>query len=147
MITLLLATTCSHSVIALGYSTVYTPRDSTFKNLILPTPWTCVFRRILTTKWNYYSKNSKQSVFVLEKWPLLIWRYEQYVYVLLKALSPNQAVPWLWQLVTGLSPWMTAFDPKRSHLRFVVEKFALGQGFCPGNLAFLCQYHSTNAQY
>jgi hypothetical protein len=40
-----------------------------------------------------------------------------------------QAVPWLRQLVTGLSPRRPGFNPGSVHVGFVVDKVALGQGF------------------
>jgi hypothetical protein len=41
----------------------------------------------------------------------------------------RQAVPRLRRLVAGLSPRRPGFDPGSVHVRFVVDKVALGQGF------------------
>jgi hypothetical protein len=41
----------------------------------------------------------------------------------------NQAVPWLRRLVASLSPRRPGFDPGSVHVRFVVDKVALGQFF------------------
>jgi hypothetical protein len=38
-------------------------------------------------------------------------------------------VPWLRWSVTGLSLWRPSFDPEPVHMRFVVDKVALGQDF------------------
>ena len=40
-----------------------------------------------------------------------------------------RAVPWLRRLVAGLSPRRPGFDPGPVHVRFVVDKVALGQVF------------------
>jgi hypothetical protein len=40
-----------------------------------------------------------------------------------------KAVPWLSRLVAGLSPRRPGFDPGSVHVRFVVDKVALGQVF------------------
>jgi hypothetical protein len=45
--------------------------------------------------------------------------------------STSEAVPWLRRLVAGLSSQRPGFDPKSVHVRFVVDKVALGQGFLP----------------
>jgi hypothetical protein len=39
------------------------------------------------------------------------------------------AVPWLRRLVAGLSPRRPGLDPRSVHVRFVVDKVALGQVF------------------
>jgi hypothetical protein len=41
----------------------------------------------------------------------------------------QKAVPWLRQLVAGLSPRRPGFDHGSVHVRFVVDKVALGQAF------------------
>jgi hypothetical protein len=41
----------------------------------------------------------------------------------------GKAVPWLRRLVAGLLPRRPGFDPGSVHVRFVVEKVALGQVF------------------
>jgi len=38
-------------------------------------------------------------------------------------------VPWLQQLVTGLSQQKSRLNPKPRHVGFVVDKVTLGQGF------------------
>jgi hypothetical protein len=43
----------------------------------------------------------------------------------------KKAVPWLRRLVAGLSPRRSGFDSGSVHVRFVVDKVALGQGFPP----------------
>jgi hypothetical protein len=40
-----------------------------------------------------------------------------------------KAVPWLRWLVIGLSPQRTRFAPGSVHVRFVMDKVALGQEF------------------
>jgi hypothetical protein len=55
------------------------------------------------------------------------------------------AVPSLRRLVAGLSPQRPGFDPGSVHVRFVVDKLALGQVFSPSTLVFLCQFYSTGA--
>jgi hypothetical protein len=53
-------------------------------------------------------------------------------------------VPWLRRLVAGLSSRRSGFDTGSVHVRFVVDKVALGQVF--SNLSvFPCQFHSTGA--
>jgi hypothetical protein len=41
----------------------------------------------------------------------------------------SKAVPWLRRLVAPLTPLTPGFDPGSVHVRFVVDKVALGQGF------------------
>jgi hypothetical protein len=51
-------------------------------------------------------------------------------------------------LVAGLSPQRPGFDRRSSvHMRFVLDKVALGGGFSPNSLVFPSQYHSTNAPH
>jgi hypothetical protein len=50
----------------------------------------------------------------------LLFREVMYVY---------KGVPWLRRLVAGLSPRRLGFDPGSVHVRFVVDKVALGQVF------------------
>jgi hypothetical protein len=57
----------------------------------------------------------------------------------------KSAVPWLRQLVTGLSLWRPRFNPGSVHVGFVVDKVALGQVFPPSTSVFLCEFHSTGA--
>jgi hypothetical protein len=57
----------------------------------------------------------------------------------------QKALPWLRRLAAGLPPRRPGFDPGSVHVGFVVDKVALGQGFPPSSLAFLCQFHSTGA--
>jgi hypothetical protein len=40
-----------------------------------------------------------------------------------------KAVPWLRRLVAGLWPWRHRFHPRLVHVRFLVDKMALRQGF------------------
>ena len=56
------------------------------------------------------------------------------------------AVPWLRQLVAGLSPHRLGFDPWSFHARSVVDKVALGQFFSEYFGLFL-SVPSTNAPY
>jgi hypothetical protein len=42
------------------------------------------------------------------------------------------------QVVAGFPPWRPGFDPKSSHVRFVVKKVALGQ-VCSEYFGFPCQ--------
>jgi hypothetical protein len=55
-----------------------------------------------------------------------------------------RAMPWLTQLVTGLSPRRPGFDPRSVHVGFVVDKVALGQVFSE-YFGFPRQFHSTGA--
>jgi hypothetical protein len=48
----------------------------------------------------------------------------------------NKAVPWLRQLVAGLSPWRPRFAPGSVHVGFVVDKMAFGQVFSPSSSVF-----------
>jgi hypothetical protein len=41
----------------------------------------------------------------------------------------SKAMPWLRQLVSGLSPQRPMFVPRSLHVRFVVDRVALGQVF------------------
>jgi hypothetical protein len=43
--------------------------------------------------------------------------------------SSERTVPWVSQLVTGLSVWRPGFHPRPAHVRFVLNKVALGQIF------------------
>jgi hypothetical protein len=56
-------------------------------------------------------------------------------------------VPWLRRLVAGLSPRRPGFDPGSVHVRFVVDKVALGQvpPPPPSTSVFPCQFHSISA--
>jgi hypothetical protein len=60
-------------------------------------------------------------------------------------VTPNLAVPWLRQLVTGLSPRRSGFDPQSVYVGFVVDKVVLGQVFFPSTSVFPCQFHSIAA--
>jgi hypothetical protein len=55
------------------------------------------------------------------------------------------AVPWLRQLVAGLSTRRPGFDPSSVHVGFVVDKVALGQVSTQSTSVFICQFHSTGA--
>jgi len=55
-------------------------------------------------------------------------------------------MPWLRRLIAGLSPRRPGFDTASVTLRFVVDKVAL-VGCSENTSTFLCQYHSTDAQY
>jgi hypothetical protein len=55
------------------------------------------------------------------------------------------AVPWHRRLVAGLSSRRPGFDPASVHVRFMVDKVALGQVFFPKYLGFACQFHATGA--
>jgi hypothetical protein len=63
------------------------------------------------------------------------------------ARDQNQtvAVPWLRRLAAGLPTWRPGFDPGSVHVRFVVDKVALGQVFPPSSSVFPCQFLSTGA--
>jgi hypothetical protein len=52
---------------------------------------------------------------------------------------------WLRRLVAGFSPQRPGFDPGSVHVRFVVDKVALGQVFFSELSVFPCQFHSTGA--
>ena len=47
------------------------------------------------------------------------------------ALPPHSSLPWLRQLVTGLSQWRSMFNPGPVHVRFLMDQVALGQDFLP----------------
>ena len=64
--------------------------------------------------------------------------------ILSKAFS---TLPWLRRSVSGLSPRWPNFNPKSFHVRFVVDKAALGQFLSPSTSVFPCQYHIANAPY
>jgi hypothetical protein len=100
-----------------------------------------------------------------------------YLYVLIKTVCIIVAVSWLSRLVTGLSLTTPRFAPNSVHVRFVVDKVALGLVFIPVHpfspvsiipqmlhthsfiyhrrcimffsqySSFPRQYHSTNAPY
>jgi hypothetical protein len=40
-------------------------------------------------------------------------------------------LPWLRWLIVGLSPWRPGFDPSSAHVRFMLDKVALGQVLSP----------------
>jgi hypothetical protein len=57
-----------------------------------------------------------------------LYRYQNYVVIFCwKFLL--KTVPWLRQLVVGISPRIPGFDPRALFVGFVVDKLALGQGF------------------
>jgi hypothetical protein len=82
------------------------------------------------------AKNALQFYFLLYiNRPLHMFRFMQ------KPSSGGWAVPWLRRLVAGLSPRRPGFDPGSVHVRFVVDKVALGQVFlrvvsCPLSISF-----------
>ena len=47
----------------------------------------------------------------------------------LQNLSNSKPVPWLRQVVAGLSPPSHGFDPRSVRARYVMDKVALGQAF------------------
>ena len=69
-------------------------------------------------------------------------RYGLNLYVVCSVLP---AVPWLRQLVAGLSP--PGFDPRSVHVRCVVDRMALGQVFLPVLQFFPCKYRTTCAPH
>ena len=63
---------------------------------------------------------------------------------ILRVFKP--VVPRLRLIVAGLSLRMLGFSPRSGHLRFMVDRVALGQVYFSPRvfLLFPCQYHSTN---
>ena len=47
--------------------------------------------------------------------------------------------------VVGFSPCTPRFDSRPFHVRFVLDKLALGQVFFPSTSPFTCQHHPNNA--
>jgi hypothetical protein len=57
----------------------------------------------------------------------------------------HMTVPWLGQLISGLSVWRTWFHPRSVHVGFVVDKVELAQVSLRLTW-FSNQYHSTDDQ-
>jgi hypothetical protein len=47
-------------------------------------------------------------------------------------------------IVDGFPPWRPKFKPGSSHVRYVVDKVALGQVFSPSTSVSPANLHSTN---
>jgi hypothetical protein len=56
-------------------------------------------------------------------------RYGLELYIRFTLIFVFKAVPWLRLLVAGFSPRSPGFDSRSVHVRFVVDKVALRQGF------------------
>jgi hypothetical protein len=95
----------------------------------------CTSRAIL------YSPKSQWSAYSVEKYdvsncngyqgkfPWVLCLYWEWT---VAGPSLKKAMPWLRRLVTGLSPQRPGFDPGSVHVRFVVDKVAVGQVFLFG---------------
>jgi hypothetical protein len=70
-------------------------------------------------------------------------RYGLNLYVVCRIGSVLPAVPWLRRLVADLIP--AGFDPRSVHVRYVVDRMALGQVFLPVLQFFPCKYLTTCA--
>jgi hypothetical protein len=72
---------------------------------------------------------------------LHIWKFPDYN-IVQESIYNDQGfqliMPQLWQLVTGFLSWWPRFDPRSSHVEFVVGKMALGQFFSE-YFSLLCQ--------
>lgn len=58
-----------------------------------------------------------------------------------------QPLPWFHQLIIGLSPWRSGFNPSPVHVEFVENKVTMGQDIFLCTFVFPCWYYSTNAPH
>jgi hypothetical protein len=65
--------------------------------------------------------------------------YLQNVKIITSLFYVCLAVSWIRQLVTGLLPWRPGFMTSLIHVRFMVDKVALGQFSSQSSLAFPCR--------
>jgi hypothetical protein len=95
----------------------------------------------VTNAWTYMHHKTQLMFLSLHTRRPVVWFLKNIIYNYVY----KKSMPWLRQLVAGLSPRRPGLDPGSVHVGFVVDKVVLGQVFFPSTSVFPCQFQSTGA--